>query len=54
MSDIERIIERIKNATKIDLAFGKTNETDETPVVGPLSGGIYGVYSIRRWQGFHV
>ena len=36
MSDIERIIDRIRSATKIDLCFAKID--DETPAVGPLSG----------------
>jgi hypothetical protein len=35
MSGIEKIIDRIRSATKMDLAFGKV---DETPPVGPLSG----------------
>ena len=58
MSDIERIIERIKNATKIDLAFGKSD--DETPSVGPLSGAYMVftrsddktfTYEVREWYG---
>lgn len=36
MSSIEKIIDRIRSATKMDLAFGKVD--DETPSVGPLSG----------------
>lgn len=35
MSDIERIIDRIRSATKMDLCFAKID--DETPAVGPLS-----------------